>query len=254
MGDFVQLHLLHAYGPNCLNRDDQGRPKTAVVGGVTRQRISSQCLKSWWRTSAVFKEHLADSIGIRTREIGAEMMKHLAGTVGESKAKAAAAALTKLWKSERNAENEGKKDTIFLFTPGEWERAKDLASRHARGEIKDIKHEDLLTGEDTAVDVALWGRMLAAAPKYNVTAACSVSHAITTHAVTVEQDYFTARDQRPQDEQGSGAGHLDVKHFGAGVYYTYVCLDRSLLLSNLRVKTENKEGDPGAKECRSPSQ
>ena len=96
---------------------------------------------------------------------------------GESKAKAAAAALTKLWKSERNAESEGKKDTIFLFTPSEWERAKELAGKHARGEIKEIKHGDLLTGEDTAVDVALWGRMLAAAPKHNVTAACSVSHA-----------------------------------------------------------------------------
>src|SRR5436189_6107085 len=97
MGDFVQLHLVHAYGPNCLNRDDQGRPKTAVVGGVTRQRISSQCLKSWWRESAAFKKYVGDTIGIRTREIGAETMKHLTATgVGEGKAKAAAAALTKL--------------------------------------------------------------------------------------------------------------------------------------------------------------
>ena len=136
MGDFVQLHLVHAYGPNCLNRDDQGRPKTAVVGGVTRQRISSQCLKSWWRGSAVFKEHVGDTIGIRTREIGAEIMKHLTGDkIAEAKAKAAAAALTKLWKSERNAEKEGKKDTIFLFTPGEWERAKQLALQ-ARAKAK----------------------------------------------------------------------------------------------------------------------
>ena len=59
MGDFVQVHLVHSYGPNCLNRDDQGRPKTAVVGGATRQRISSQCLKSWWRGSAVFKRSSA---------------------------------------------------------------------------------------------------------------------------------------------------------------------------------------------------
>ena len=121
------------------------------------------------------------------------------------------------------------------------ETVRDVPLEHARGEIKDIKHEDLLTGEDTAVDVALWGRMLAAAPKYNVTAACSVSHAITTHAVTVEQDYFTARDERPQLEQGSGAGHLDVKHFGSGVYYTYVCLDRTLLLSNLGGNTELRD-------------
>jgi CRISPR system Cascade subunit CasC len=241
MGDFLQLHLVHAYGPNCLNRDEQGRPKTAVIGGVTRQRISSQCLKSWWRTSAVFKEHVGNSIGIRTRTIGPEIVKHLTGSVGEAKAKSAAVALTKLWKAERNAEREGKGDTLFLFTRGEWERAKDLALRHAQGKIKDIKHEDLLTGEDTAVDVALWGRMLAVAPKYNVTAACSVSHAITTHPVTVEQDYFTARNERPQEDQGSGAGHLATKDFGAGVYYTYACVDRALLLSNLHGNTKLRD-------------
>src|SRR5436190_23985287 len=97
MGDFVQLHLVHSYGPNCLNRDDQGRPKTAVVGGVTRQRISSQCLKSWWRGSAVFNKSVGDTIGIRTRELGAEVMKHpTEAKIEVKKAKAAAAALTKL--------------------------------------------------------------------------------------------------------------------------------------------------------------
>ena len=75
-----------------------------------------------------------------------------------------------------------------------------------------------------------------------------VADALAEHGAPppVEQDYFTARDDRPQDEQGSGAGHLDVKHFGAGVYYTYVCLDRTLLLSNLPVLARWRAGHPRA--------
>jgi len=42
MGNFIQLHLLTSYPPSNLNRDDLGRPKTAIMGGKTRLRISSQ--------------------------------------------------------------------------------------------------------------------------------------------------------------------------------------------------------------------
>ena len=45
MSRFLQLHLLTFFPPANLNRDDTGRPKTAVVGGTTRLRLSSQALK-----------------------------------------------------------------------------------------------------------------------------------------------------------------------------------------------------------------
>ena len=45
MADFLQLHLLTAYGPSNLNRDDTGRPKSIVFGDVARLRVSSQSLK-----------------------------------------------------------------------------------------------------------------------------------------------------------------------------------------------------------------
>lgn len=70
MGNFIQLHLLTNYGPSNLNRDDLGRPKTAVIGGVQRLRISSQSLKRAWRTSDVFEKL---SCGIRTKEMGAKI-------------------------------------------------------------------------------------------------------------------------------------------------------------------------------------
>ena len=79
MADFLQLHLITSYGPACLNRDDTGRPKTAVIGGVERLRISSQSLKRAWRTSDVMQQALADHMGKRTKRIGEEIMNHLVG-------------------------------------------------------------------------------------------------------------------------------------------------------------------------------
>ncbi|MGH8525785.1 MAG: type I-E CRISPR-associated protein Cas7/Cse4/CasC, partial [Gammaproteobacteria bacterium] len=58
MSHFVQLHLLTNYPPSNLNRDDTGRPKTALVGDATRLRISSQSQKRAWRTSDVFEVSL----------------------------------------------------------------------------------------------------------------------------------------------------------------------------------------------------
>ena len=74
---FVQLHLLTSYPPANLNRDDLGRPKTAVMGGETRLRVSSQSLKRAWRTSDLFKAALADHVGVRTKEMGNEILKAL---------------------------------------------------------------------------------------------------------------------------------------------------------------------------------
>lgn len=69
MAKFIQLHILTNYGPSNLNRDDLGRPKTAVIGGVQRLRVSSQCLKRAWRTSEVFELETC----IRTKEIGVKI-------------------------------------------------------------------------------------------------------------------------------------------------------------------------------------
>ncbi|EFT6965231.1 type I-E CRISPR-associated protein Cas6/Cse3/CasE [Escherichia coli] len=58
MTTFIQLHLLTAYPAANLNRDDTGAPKTVVLGGATRLRVSSQSLKRAWRTSALFEQAL----------------------------------------------------------------------------------------------------------------------------------------------------------------------------------------------------
>ena len=77
MERFVQIHLLTSYPPANLNRDDLGRPKTAVMGGVPRLRISSQSLKRAWRTSDVFEQALENHIGTRTKSMGRDIYKKL---------------------------------------------------------------------------------------------------------------------------------------------------------------------------------
>jgi CRISPR system Cascade subunit CasC len=76
MSRFIQLHLLVSYPPSNLNRDDTGRPKTAIVGDANRLRISSQSLKRAWRTSGEFINSLPgtkdEMLGKRTKQIGAE--------------------------------------------------------------------------------------------------------------------------------------------------------------------------------------
>jgi len=66
--NFINFHVLFSHSPSCLNRDDMNMQKTAVFGGVTRVRISSQSLKRAIRTSDYYMLNLGKS-SIRTREL-----------------------------------------------------------------------------------------------------------------------------------------------------------------------------------------
>ena len=77
MSDFLQLHLLTAYGPSNLNRDDTGRPKSVVFGGAPRLRVSSQSLKRAWRTSSAFTTRLDGHLADRTQRLGKEIFDRL---------------------------------------------------------------------------------------------------------------------------------------------------------------------------------
>lgn len=81
-------------------------------------------------------------------------------------------------------------------------------------------------------DVALFGRMIADNKDFNVTAACQVAHAISTHAVANEYDYYTAVDDlQPQDQPG--ADMIGTVDFNAACYYRYANLSLKQLAANL---------------------
>lgn len=67
---YVDFHVLQTVPPSCVNRDDTGSPKTAVYGGATRARVSSQAWKHAIRE--MFKDEYmlnAEDIGSRTKKI-----------------------------------------------------------------------------------------------------------------------------------------------------------------------------------------
>jgi CRISPR system Cascade subunit CasC len=92
---------------------------------------------------------------------------------------------------------------------------------------------DRLLHVQHAVDIAMFGRMLANKPERNGEAAVQVAHAIGVHASTVEDDYFTAVDDLNKGRDESGAGHVGEAGFASAVLYEYICIDKEQLLKNL---------------------
>jgi len=266
MSTFIQLHLLTSYPPSNLNRDDLGRPKTAVMGGKTRLRISSQSLKRAWRTSEIFEKTLDGHIGTRTRRLGKErilselpkdnpnskvwandilavygepddepgMLKQLVFvSPAEEKVLKEFLQEVKAVLSDKNAGGEAIQEIISLQTKRD-EKTKAEDKKKITNQIVGKLRELLLIAKITsAFDIAMFGRMLASSPAHNIEAAVQVAHAITVHEVAVEDDYFTAVDDLNRGKEDLGAGHIGETEFAAGLFYLYACINRDLLVKNL---------------------
>lgn len=233
MSHFLQLHLLTSYPPANLNRDEQGRPKTAMMGGAQRLRVSSQSLKRAWRTSELFEEALASHMGKRTKRIGVEVCKWLMDKgVKEKQANEWAASIATVFgKVEKGSLETGQ---LVHVGPEEWSAVNALVDTLGEEQRAATKEElDVLRKRPAAVDIGLFGRMLAEHPSFNVEAACQVAHAITVHAAEVEDDYFTAVDDLNTGDEHRGAAHVGEAGYGAGLFYLYLCIDRRLLEENL---------------------
>lgn len=243
MSQFIQLHVLTSYPPSNLNRDDLGRPKSATIGGVNRLRISSQSQKRAWRTSDLFQTALAGNVGVRTKAMGEQAYKKLVEKgVKEKQAYEWAAKIAECFgKLQKSGDKlEGLHiEQLAHFGPQEQAAIDELVETLAQTQTAPAEEQlDLLRGPQAAVDIGLFGRMLAAKPRYNIEAAAQVAHAFTVHRADVDGDYYTAVDDlRPRDED-LGAGHIGETGFGAGVYYLYVCINRDLLDDNLGGDTE----------------
>lgn len=241
MTTFLQLHLLTSYPPACLNRDDLNRPKTGVMGGVPRIRISSQSLKRAWRTSEVFKSALSNHIGTRTRRMGIEIYdKLIKSGMEDENAKNWAKAIAKQFGAlDTGTQDEPLNDCAIKqlahFSPEEKSDIDSLTDKLVRERREPTSEElKLLRKKHKAVDIALFGRMLADAPFYDKESACEVGHAFTVHKVAVEDDYFTAVD----DLNTRGAAHIGEQGFAAGLFYLYACINRDLLIENLDGDTD----------------
>ena len=110
-------------------------------------------------------------------------------------------------------------------------KAKKAAAKSAPKEVQ-ARIEAAFNG-GKAVDVALFGRMLADMPEKNQNAACQVAHAISTHAVEREFDFYTAVDDlKPEDT--AGADMMGTVEFNSACYYRYAVVDWAKLVENLQ--------------------
>lgn len=239
---FIEIHMLQNFAPSNLNRDDTGNPKDTEFGGVRRARISSQCIKRAIRNEPIFSEITAVEPGIRTRWMNRLLAEELEKTgKNETQAHVVADALAAQYcKMDKNhtsvliylSQSEVKAITGQLLA--RWEEI--IASlKDGKSSAIDAIAKDLfktLKDRTGAPDIALFGRMLAEKPELNIDAACQVAHAISTHRVSMDMDFYTAVDDLSRDDE-AGAGMMGVTAFNSACFYRYARIDWELLVKNL---------------------
>ncbi len=233
MSQFIQLHILTSYAPSNLNRDDLGRPKTAIMGGFERLRISSQSLKRHWRTSELFNIALSGNIGIRTKKFGLQLYDALIeGGVSEKNAKKWVGLIIEQYGKIKKDSIET--EQLVHISHLEKSLAFNLINLLIKEQREPTKQElESLKTINTSVDIALFGRMLASAPKYNIEAACQVAHVISVHSTVIEDDYFTAVDDLNNGETDTGSAHIGEAGFAAALFYSYICINKTQLIESL---------------------
>lgn len=253
MSLFVEFHLIQNFAPSNLNRDDTGAPKEAVFGGYRRARVSSQCFKRAIRLASQGLPGLpADHQGVRTKKLRQLLSDELA-TRGRAPEDANARIETALSAAGLKLKDDGKTEYLLFLGHQEIMGFADLVDQHwdtlqpagGNGEKKSKKDAKAAVPPEVqkqakaimnggkAVDVALFGRMLADMPEVNQDAACQVAHALSTHKVERDFDYFTAVDDKGDPDE-SGAGMIGQVEFNSATFYRYAVIDPRKLVANLQ--------------------
>jgi len=230
MSKYIEVHILQALPPSNVNRDGDGAPKSARYGGKRRARVSSQ---SWKRATRLdFPD--ADQ-GIRTKNLADEVAKHLIsehGHTADSASETALKALASAGIGGGKAKEKATGELKYLLLFGEDLPAK-IAAAAAESRLDEKTVTELIDTADKPLSLALFGRMIADDKSLSVDAACQVAHAISTHEAFSELDYFTAVDDRPKTEDGSGAGMLGEIGFQSAVLYRHANINFDKLVENL---------------------
>lgn len=235
---YVDLHVLQTVPPSCVNRDDTGSPKTAIYGGVTRARVSSQAWKHAMRL--MFREMLSEEdVGQRTKmvvDLIAEKLAELRPDLPEKNVQALAKnVLEAAGIKVKDNKEKLKTGALFFISSAQVSALAQIAAKQEDGKPDKAACKEALKMQP-GVDMALFGRMVADDPSLNFDAAAQVAHAISTHVVENEYDYFTAVDDcSPEDN--AGAGHLGTVEFNSSTLYRYATVNVGELEGMLGSKT-----------------
>lgn len=249
---FIELHLIQNFVPANLNRDDTGSPKDCEFGGHRRARISSQCLKRSIRTNPVFAETTKVPISQRTHYLATLLQKALKDSgkpkdaISEITIDLAHTFTTKPGKAVKQEKDDPQKTAILAFISesevqgiaqkllDRWDEL--MGDEKARKKVIMEIVQEMVKAYDkrvSAPDIALFGRMLTSHPQLDLEAACQMAHAISTHRVSMEMDYFTAVDDVREANEETGAGHINTLGFNSSCFYRYARIDWRQLLKNL---------------------
>jgi CRISPR system Cascade subunit CasC len=254
MKTVIDIHVIQTVPPSCINRDDTGSPKTAIYGGVTRARVSSQAWKKAVRDE--FRKRLdPDKIGSRTmfyadivkaKLINAEYDEEEAARRADAAFRATGVknigkALFFISRPQLNRVADYAKelsdDDLLLLEKPDKQLSKD--EKKYLSDLKKQKRELII--QDNTFDIALFGRMVADNPMLNCDAACQVAHAISVNEIENEFDFFTALDDiknEDSDAEDAGAGHLGVVEYNSSTLYRYATIYVNELKRNLSDNTD----------------
>ena len=224
---FVDVNAIQTLPPSNINRDDTGSPKTAQYGGVIRARVSSQSWKKAIR-DYFYNNSEFENIGVRTLEIVkylAEEIKRLKPSLSEEEALKLA---NETFKSAGIGTKDNKAKALFFLGKSQRDA---LAKATIDGEKDKKKLQDILSS-NPAIDIALFGRMVADDQNLNEDASAQVAHAISTHQVSNEYDFFTAVDDISKEES-QGAGMLGTVEYNSSTLYRYANVAAHELLNQL---------------------
>lgn len=259
----IELHVLQSFPVSCLNRDDVGAPKTAVFGGATRARISSQCLKRAIRETAR-TIHNGAFQGSRTRKAATDLAEALVGRHKWDQSEARRTAeevlhlflakeLPKAKKGKKVAEQEEQQEqeqtsTLLYFSPVEIEtiasaihEAKQQKGSADAKTMKEAAVKALGKGlPKDAADIAVFGRMVANASDVTLEGAGMFSHAISTHKSDNDLDFWTAVEDEKDVGDAAGAANMGTAEFNSACFYRYAALNLDLLFDKDHLKTLEK--------------
>lgn len=233
---YLDINVLQTVPSSNINRDDTGAPKTALYGGVTRSRVSSQ---SWKRV--IRQAFLKDSNGsewlksYRTLKLPTLLGKEISKISPQINEEDANKKATEVLKSVKIKVKKDKKSgdlvtgALLLVSQAQIRKLANYSLKNAKPDKKEVKQ---IFKDDNSLDLALFGRMVADNPDLNVDAACQVAHAISTHEVIPEFDYFTAVDDERNDETAASAmiGSLE---YNSSTLYRYANINLKELSENV---------------------
>lgn len=242
----IDFHALQTLPPSLINRDDTGAPKTAIFGGVPRQRVSSQSWKRAIRKD--FGEKFRTGyVGYRTRraiELLANSIQELDTSIEESEATtlsekvftAAGFKLTKRKTAKAEGEEVEQKSELGYLLFLSVRQVSNLAQYAIdhREESKFPKREvSVLFDQEHGVDISMFGRMVAEAPDFNVDASVQVAHAIGVHESEPEFDFYTAVDDMVEADEEVGAAMMGTVQMMSSTLYRFATIDVDSLAENL---------------------